>query len=64
MLQRYDYEDPKAFGRSGDTYIFDRTRGCSRNAAVAICPDKDQAQRIVDLLNASEVKATRKEPKP
>ena len=68
MLQRYDYEwtDHRA-------YIFDRrTNGMGShpgtsvakmdvNRAIAVCTDVDQAQRIVDLLNASDEK--RKEPK-
>ncbi len=61
-MNRYDYEPfKKSYG------IFDRQNGMvSRGYAdepkyVAICTDVDQAQRIVDLLNASDEK--RKEPR-
>jgi len=64
MLQRYDYEDKRAGGdaNNGGIRIYDRQHGVGRDSrAIAICTDKDQAQRIVDLLNASDEK--RKEPK-
>ena len=63
MLQRYDYEDKRAFGSTDNNIrIYDRQHGVGRDSSVvAICTDKDQAQRIVDLLNASDEK--RKEPK-
>ena len=61
MLQRYDYEDPYAAGDRSikQVRIIDRTRGSDKT--LAWCSDKDQAQHIVDLLNASDEK--RKEPR-
>lgn len=54
MLQRYDYRDPfvpDGYSHQG-IHIFDRTKG--QDKTIAICTDVDQAQRIVDLLNADE----------
>ncbi len=60
MLQRYDYEPARSYG-SKDFGIFDRQAGMVTRVYngevpkyVAICTDIDQAQRIVDLLNADE----------
>ena len=60
-MTRYDLEDPYAAGDTNikQVRIIDRTRG-SENT-LAWCTDADQAQRIVDLLNASDEK--RKEPR-
>lgn len=63
MLQRYDYEDKRAAGdaNNGGIRIYDRQNGIGREyRALAICTDKDQAIRIVDLLNADE--AARQKP--
>ena len=60
-MNRYDLEDPYAAGETNIKHIriLDRTRGSDKT--LAWCSDKDQAQRIVDLLNASDEK--RKEPR-
>lgn len=37
--------------------VFDRLRGHVDDAALAVCEDRDDAQKIVDALNAQEVPA-------
>lgn len=37
--------------------VFDRLRGHVDDAALAVCDDRDVAQKIVDALNAQEVPA-------
>lgn len=54
-MKRYDYE----YQQWADRYsVVDRKRGHEKyepgRRAMAVCREKDDAERIVDLLNAAE----------